>query len=357
MSIFPRKKADVKQREKMSTKSSTPSKMTTNGLKVEASSTVKKTKKQSITKTTERSERRSAALQSRPADVDLLQQQVERMKYDAGMATITEEYAPRFPQELPAGYLEDKIIVQVRDPWWVHAYWEVRAATVESVKNNLGSAFDEAQAILRVHDVTWIIFDGTNAHKYFDIEIPLEAGNWYIDVGGAGRNWCVDIGFRLRDGRFILIARSNTVLMPLDGPSWQTDEEWMIPDDLFARLYHMGFGLGPSSPLGKEAAQRFRFPISSPGLFSISSPRAAEFGLRGKKDFWLVVNTELIVYGATQADAKVTVKGQPIKLKPDGTFSLRFALPDGKQVIAVEAWSADGQDSRSVTPVVSKETH
>ena len=94
--------------------------------------------------------------------------------------------------------------------------------------------------------------------------------------------------------------------------------------------------------------------LASPGITSVSSP--------GKKitprerSFWLVVNTELIVYGATEPDAKVSVQGKEIKLRPDGTFTLRFALPDGKQVIPVNAVSADQVDERTITPIVTKET-
>ena len=75
-----------------------------------------------------------------------------------------------------------------------------------------------------------------------------------------------------------------------------------------------------------------------------------------ERKFWLVVNTELIVYGATEPDAKVTVQGKEIKLRPDGTFSLRFALPDGKQTIPVKATSSDKEEERVITPIVLKET-
>jgi hypothetical protein len=70
----------------------------------------------------------------------------------------------------------------------------------------------------------------------------------------------------------------------------------------------------------------------------------------------MVVNTELVVYGATEPDAKLTVQGKPVALRADGTFTLRFALPDGRQVIPVEAVSADSSQRRSVTPIVSRET-
>jgi hypothetical protein len=50
------------------------------------------------------------------------------------------------------------------------------------------------------------------------------------------------------------------------------------------------------------------------------------------------------------------VQGRAIKLRPDGTFSLRFALPDGKQVIPVKAVSSDNEEERTITPIVNKET-
>ena len=260
-------------------------------------------------------------------------------------------------KDLPWGYQEDKIVLQTRDPWWIHAYWEITLNTWQRCREQLGNDWHKAKRVLRIYDVSHIIFDGTNANRFFDIEITSDAKNWYIDTGGPGRSWCVDLGLKIFD-RFITIVRSNTVLTPLEGPSWITDEEWMIPEEMFSRLYGLSVGLGPSvsSPVGKLWQLRKALAsgaLASPGLFSMASP--VKKGLKERK-FWLVVNTELIVYGATEPDAKVTVQGQPIKLRPDGTFSLRFALPDGKQVIPVKAISADEIDERAITPIVVKET-
>lgn len=98
--------------------------------------------------------------------------------------------------------------------------------------------------------------------------------------------------------------------------------------------------------------------LSSGALFSGSSGRAGgdAGGLGSDKDFWLVVNTELILYGATEPDATLTVAGVPVKLKPDGTFSLRFAFPDGEQFLRVKAVNNDGDMERTVMPVVSRRT-
>jgi len=262
------------------------------------------------------------------------------------------------PQDLPFGYGQHKIVLQVRDPWWLHAYWEIQGGPFEKLKTDLGDEFYRAKRALRVYDVSHIMFDGSNAHRFFDIHVSEHANNWYIDTGGPGRSWCVDFGLLLPDGRFITIVRSNTVYTPLEGPSWITDEEWMVPEDMFARLYGMGFGFGQSSPVGKAWQERvkralFSGVLASPGMASMASPVKK---YPKERKFWLVVDCELIVYGATEPDAKVSVQNREIKLRPDGTFTLRYALPDGKQVIPVKAVSSDEIEERTITPIVSRET-
>ena len=55
----------------------------------------------------------------------------------------------------------------------------------------------------------------------------------------------------------------------------------------------------------------------------ISSPLGPHEQLQ--RGFWLNVNAELIVYGATEPDALVTIGGQPIQLRPDGIHGLAVA--------------------------------
>lgn len=260
-------------------------------------------------------------------------------------------------EDLPYQYGKDKIVLQVRDPWWIHTYWEITPSTFDRLRDELKDEFYKARRILRIYDVSQIIFDGKNAHRSFDIQLNEHANNWYIDTGGPGRSWCVDLGLLLSDGGFITIVRSNTVHTPLEGPSWITDEEWMIPEEMFARLYGMGFGFGRSSPVGRAWQERMKRQLfsgfASGGIASMASPIKK---IAGERKFWLAVNTELIVYGATEPNAQVLIQGRTLKLRPDGTFTLRFALPDGKQVIPVKAVSSDNQEERTITPIVTKET-
>lgn len=80
------------------------------------------------------------------------------------------------------------------------------------------------------------------------------------------------------------------------------------------------------------------------GVTSVSIPFGA--GPAREKDFWFNVNAELIIYGATERDATVSIGGRQVKLRPDGSFSYRFALPDGRYDLPVVAVSADATDGR-----------
>ncbi len=61
------------------------------------------------------------------------------------------------------------------------------------------------------------------------------------------------------------------------------------------------------------------------------------------------VNAEVIFYGGTHPDAKVTVDGRPIQLQPDGSFRYHFKFPDADFEIPIVAVSPDGVETRSAT--------
>jgi len=102
------------------------------------------------------------------------------------------------------------------------------------------------------------------------------------------------------------------------------------------------------------AAAAFSLPTSPSGAFSsVSSPFGGAPRGRG---FWFNVNAELVLYGATEPDAHVTLAGRPIKLRPDGSFSFRFALPDGQYALAAAASSSDGVETRRADLKFSRDT-
>lgn len=90
------------------------------------------------------------------------------------------------------------------------------------------------------------------------------------------------------------------------------------------------------------------------GESSPSSPLGG--GPEAQHGFWFNVNTELVIYGATEPNATVTIGDQPIALQPDGSFSYRFALPDGSFELPIVAIAADGTEARAAELKFSRAT-
>ena len=74
------------------------------------------------------------------------------------------------------------------------------------------------------------------------------------------------------------------------------------------------------------------------------------------RQFWLVADAELIVYGATEPDATVTIGGKPIKLNPDGTFRFQMSFQDGLIDYPIFAVAADGEQNRAIHMKFNRET-
>jgi hypothetical protein len=73
-------------------------------------------------------------------------------------------------------------------------------------------------------------------------------------------------------------------------------------------------------------------------------------------DFQIEVDAEMIVYGATQPEAYVTLQGEPVKLRPDGTFRVRVEMPNKRQVIPIIASAADGSARQTVVMAIERNT-
>jgi len=73
-----------------------------------------------------------------------------------------------------------------------------------------------------------------------------------------------------------------------------------------------------------------------------------------RRKFFFEIWTELIVYGRTEPDARVWLGDKEIKLRSDGTFTLRYALPDGKTPFAFTAESNDKVEKREISTAVER---
>jgi uncharacterized protein len=267
---------------------------------------------------------------------------------------------------VPQHYYDDKIVAMVVDPTHLHFYWETTAKRQQELLKEIseeGSSFD---LVLRLYDITDINFNGQNAWSEQEITVGFSR-NWYFVVA-ANRTYCAEIGMRLHsNGKFILIARSNTIKTPRDSVSDFYDEEWMMIDfnnnkNIYSDLYKLSGGYDMkkyilNSAFVTERIERpydFKLPdvsLSSESLSSISL--TSRMLVKQPKDFWLWVDTELIVYGQTKVDAKeLTINGEKVKLDAEGRFRLHMALPNGNFPFHVRAVSKCGSMVEEVTPKV-----
>ncbi len=247
---------------------------------------------------------------------------------------------------IPERYNETKIVLLVRDPHWLFAYWDIADKKMEELQDNVN--IEDSIWILRVHKI--------DEKKYFDISLVPDATNWYINVPEGGKEYQVEIGIKDEKGNFISIATSNSVATPPDTISDIIDEEWMIVEKTFNKIYQLAGGdkLGVSSEyLITELRNRLEKLLSSE---SISSSFSLPYNKKkGKDNFYLVVKTDLVIYGETEPDAELYFNNNKIKLNKDGTFSFRMMLPEGENKIEIKSISKNKKQQRTSTSLITKE--
>ena len=303
----------------------------------------------------------AAAVSARP-QAPAVERPAPAVSFSQSQPASQPSSAPEEAIELPQGYGDERIVLMVRDPWWVFCYWEISRGKIRQGMEQMQQG-RFLRGVLRLYDVTGVDFNGSNAHFFKDQDIPFESPNCYLNVWEPNREYLVELGFLDEQGHFLALLRSNVVRTPRAEPSLDWGEDWGIfSPELLQEIYRLSVaGLG--STLGRSSEQLAKMGLTKEGVFPTSpaggSSPQAPWGrpLPGKeREFFLWCETELILYGGTQPDARLTVAGKEVALRPDGTFSLRFALPDGEQNLEVRATSADRVETRAITPVVRKET-
>jgi hypothetical protein len=230
---------------------------------------------------------------------------------------------------------------------------------VQRAEAALGQDWHTARPILRLFDVSSQETTATSETPIRDVDIHGGCNNWYLEVTQPPRSFRVDVGYLSRRGQFFVLARSNVVSTPKAGVSDQIDENWSDLDPSKAdRILSMSSGFDATHAantleLKELFEERLRRPLGGPAVTGYG-PGAL---MPGKmKKFWFQLDAELIVYGATEPNARVTLQGEPVKLRPDGTFTMRFSLPDGRQIIPAVASSADGVEERTIVLAVERNT-
>ncbi len=308
----------------------------------------------------------------------------------AALATVDDNIG-----DLPGGYGESRIVLLPRDPQWAYAYWDAPDEHKQQLRSQGGS-----RLVLRFYDVTDVNLDHQSPHSLQQYECGEVAREWYLPVPVSDREYTVEIGYVCDDGRWLALSRSAPVRIPPVYPSdWVEDQfltiSWNeeIKTRTFAKLVspseqaiaagQAGYQQAGDNPLydqmvtraqsaeaqrvagslfgsmhqvPEQAVSSFVFP-SGAGLWALPTASGVHMSGAGlfasappakPRKFWLVADAELIVYGATEPDATVTVDGEPIELSADGTFRFQMSFQDGMIRYPIVAVAKDGEQSRSI---------
>ena len=152
-----------------------------------------------------------------------------------------------FLGHLPYSYNETKLILLVRDPYWAYSYWDFSGETWGWIED-LRRKKSIARYILRILNL--------DERSSYDIDVQLETKNWYLHLGLPDHAFEAELGMIDTTGRFYLIARSNRIRTPSDGPSKDVDGQWN-PDD-FEEIYKLSGGgkTGHGSEIFSHFARR-----------------------------------------------------------------------------------------------------
>jgi hypothetical protein len=278
-------------------------------------------------------------------EIEQLQQLRAQMAEDRQLSSPTRTEANRD--------IQDRLVVMVRDPYWLHAYWELNPRTVERAQSALGQNWHGTRPVLRVFRVA------TDGSAEMHREIPIHGGvkHWYVDVQNPPQQYRMEIGYLTLTGQFYCLVRSNTVTTPPAGTSDSVDENWADIDQNADRIFAMSGGYsqqGTSLELQELLEQRLRRPMGTP-MQTRYGGGAARVAI-GANELPFAIDAELIIYGVTDAHAHVTLSGEPVPLRPDGSFTVRMGLPDRRQVIPVIASSSDGVEQRTIILAVERNT-
>ena len=162
---------------------------------------------------------------------------------------------------------KDRIVLLVRDAYWLQACWEVTRQNVQRAKSAMAENWHTAKPVLRVYELVEGKSNRTAERISRDIEVHGGVTNWYIDVTESPRTYRVDLGYLAANDKFYSLARSNTVTTPEPGSSDAIDENWTDVAENYEKIYALSGGHDEgqaTSELQELFEERLRRPMGSP---------------------------------------------------------------------------------------------
>lgn len=258
--------------------------------------------------------------------------------------------------DVPSQGRTNYIDARVTDTHWLRVEWDLTRDSIRRAESRLAADWHRAIPVLRLFELT--AEDGAQVTDVFVKDVVIEAGvnSWYVYVPEAGRPYRLHIGYRTAKGAFFAVAKSNVCTVPAlnvnQGGNGRAVSHGKAGTNGHDRAGEHRNG-DARAALGDCDAERLGRPLGFSSLAHFG-PAATEERING--EFTFKLDTELIVHGSTRPGSALTVQGEPVELRDDGSFTIRIQQPEGRQVITFTAMSPRGSERRMVVLGMERNT-
>jgi len=271
--------------------------------------------------------------------------------------------------ESKSSYSTEEVITKVvflpRDPDWAYVFWEISEIDREKAQS-LGAS----KLCLRLYDASGSDGNHLNQGTLREITVDSFSTEWYLPIPLSNRDYKVELGYKY-GFNWMSLAFSSISHVPGSNPSEQILDKFVpfnldstsdnIPDisnpqeqevnGLHERLYQAATNISVRRKIGSEEfMENMNSNVTDSGAGKWSSGlNDSGIGIVKNRSFWLVADAELIVYGATEPSAKLTIGGEEVPLAADGTFRIQVPFRDGTQNYDIKAVDSSGQQEKSIS--------
>ena len=265
--------------------------------------------------------------------------------------------------------VKTNLVFLPRDPDWAYVFWQISEVDREKAKS-LGAN----KLCLRLYDVTGVKEGDFNQGTLREIAVDSYSTEWYLPIPVPDRDYKVELGYRY-GFKWMSLAFSSAGHVPDSQPSEQILDKF-VPfnlesssetnlaiknsdesevNGLHERLYQAATTYSKRSRVGSEEFLETTRSFNSSPYQNDSGAGTWSSGLNDSgagitnRSFWLVADAELIVYGATDPSATLTIGDEKVPLASDGTFRLQVPFRDGTQKYDIKAIDSTGEQERSIT--------
>ncbi len=250
----------------------------------------------------------------------------------------------------------DQLVLLVRDSYWLQAYWELSVKTLKRAEVSLGHFWHSAFPVLRHYRID---SDGSSHPRRVwirDFRIHGGVNHWYIDVDDPPSKFQVEVGYIGQGQKFHPLVSSNVVETPQRRIAVGLDGNWRSVEEDIGRIYRLSSGETNNNELKKVLEEQLGRSMSGTMLSRYRAARNKMALDKTRRNFEFNVDADLIIRGQTDPSVLVSIRNEPIPTGPDGTFLVRFPMPEKRTIFPIEAEGSDGVEMHRVVLSVERNT-